>query len=41
MSIKTMGWKNPSPLYFNNSSELAQNRKFWSPSTTLPQLPGA
>lgn len=32
MSIKTMGWQNPSPLYFNNSSELAQNRQFWSPN---------
>lgn len=32
MSIKTMGWKNPSPLHFNNSSELAQNRQFWSPN---------
>lgn len=30
MSIKMMGQKYPSPLYFNNNSELAQNKSFQS-----------
>lgn len=30
MSIKIIGQKYLSPLYFNNNSELAQNTHFWT-----------